>query len=176
MHYGIAIAQPDGTVAALSNHHQSFLSQELEGSSVEFRSPKEKPGAREFHVPDGHEIGEMTRTITREMCGTYFHGDANYHTNQESAKELGFQDVVVGGRMTLAYTARLLEDFFRENWWTSGELDLKFTNPVWCDDTVTVKGRLLGPHPTRLEALSCFVWIEKSNGTIALVADASILA
>ena len=176
VHYGIKLTQPDGEIAAFSNHHQSFLSNKITGTSVEFRKPQEKPGARKFQIPDGHEIGELTRTITREMCGIYFHGDANYHTNQESARELGFEDVVVGGRMTLAYTARVLEDFFGEQWWTSGELDLKFTNPVWCDDVVTVKGRLLGSHPTRAEALHCFVWIEKENGTIALVADASVLA
>lgn len=176
VHYGIKLTGPDGKTVAFSNHHQSFLSNKITGDSVEFRNPQEKPGAREFQIPDGHEIGELTRTITREMCGIYFHGDANYHTNQESARKLGFEDVVVGGRMTLAYTARVLEDFFGEEWWTSGELDLKFTNPVWCDDVVTVKGRLLGAHPTRPEALHCFVWIEKQNGTIALVANSSVLA
>ena len=176
VHYGIKLIHPDGTVAAFSNHHQSFLSDKITGTSVEFRKPQDKPGARKFQVPQGHAIGELTRTVTREMCGIYFHGDANYHTNQESARKLGFEDVVVGGRMTLAYTARVLEDFFGEQWWNSGELDLKFTNPVWCDDVVTVKGRLLGPHPTRSEALHCFVWIEKKDGTIALVADASVLA
>lgn len=176
VHYGIKITQPDGAIAAFSNHHQSFLSNKISGNTVQFRAPTEKAGAREFQVPKGHDIGELTRTITREMCGTYFHGDANYHTNQESARELGFEDVVVGGRMTLAYAARVMENFFGERWWTSGELDLKFTNPVWCDDTITVKGKLLGAHPTRSEALQCFLWVEKDNGTIALVADASVLA
>ncbi|MXW53029.1 MAG: MaoC family dehydratase [Gammaproteobacteria bacterium] len=176
VHYGIKLTQPNGEIAAFSNHHQSFLSNKMTGNSVEFRKPMDKPGARKFQVPEGHGIGELTRTITREMCGIYFHGDANYHTNKESAQSLGFEDVVVGGRMTLAYTARVLEDFFGEQWWSSGELDLKFTNPVWCDDVVTVKGRLLGPHATRSEALHCFVWIEKNDGAIALVADASVLA
>jgi acyl dehydratase len=176
VHYGIKLTQSDGKVVAYSNHHQSFLSSKITGPSVEFRKPQEKPGARKFEVPKGHSIGELTRTVTREMCGIYFHGDANYHTNQESARKLGFEDVVVGGRMTLAYTARVLEDFFGVQWWNSGELDLKFTNPVWCDDVVTVKGRLLGPHPTRSEALHCFVWIEKNDGTVVLVANASVKA
>ncbi len=176
VHYEIAVSEADGSISIHSNHHQSFLAEELEGESVAFRKPNEKPGARQFRIPEGQEFGGLTKTITREMCGIYFHGDANYHTNQESAQQLGFTDVVVGGRMTMAYAARVLEDFFGESWWNGGEMDLKFTNPVWCDDELRIRGVVTGPHATRQEALDCFVWIEKHDGTIALIAEASVLA
>ena len=176
VHYQVDITEPDGTHTVFSHHHQSFLSETLTGKSVEFRKPTAKPGARKFSIPNGQEIGELYRTITREMCGIYFHGDANYHTDKASAQRLGFEDVVVGGRMTLAYSARVLEDFFGQQWWTSGELDLKFTNPVWCDDEICVRGVVTGADANRPEALHCFVWIEKHDGTIAVVADASVLA
>lgn len=176
VHYGIAVCEPDGTRAVESNHHQSFLAEAITGTSVEFRKPKDMPGARRFEIPKGQEFGGLNRTVTREMCGIFFHGDQNYHTSKSSAQQLGFEDVVVGGRMTLAYTSRVLEDFFGRQWWTSGELDLKFTNPVWCDDDLCIRGVVTGAHPTRDEALHCCVWIEKQDGTIALVADASVLA
>ncbi|MCY4142272.1 MAG: MaoC family dehydratase [Gammaproteobacteria bacterium] len=176
VHYGITVSDSDGTKMVESNHHQSFLAEAISGNSVEFRKPKDKPGARRFEVPQGQEFGGLHRKVTREMCGVFFHGDQNYHTSKSSAQQLGFDDVVVGGRMTLAYTSRVLEDFFGSHWWRSGELDLKFTNPVWCDDDLYVRGVVTGPHPTRTEALHCRVWIEKQDGTIALVADASVLA
>ncbi len=176
VNYRINVCNSDGSVAVASNHHQSFLAKELAGSSVVFRKPTDKPGSRRFEIPKGQEFGGLTRKVTREMCGIFFHGDQNYHTSKTSAQELGFEDVVVGGRMTLAYATRILEDFFGISWWTSGELDLKFTNPVWCDDDLCVRGVVTGAHPTRNEALQSSVWIEKHDGTIALVADASVLA
>ena len=103
----------------------------------------------------------------------FFHGDANYHTDEASANALGFAEIVVGGRMTMAYVGHTLENHFGSNWWESGKLDLKFTNPVWCDDEIKIQGiqHQNQPIPGRN---SVFVWLEKADGTIAIVADASV--
>lgn len=154
-------------------HHQSFLREQIEGESVELRDPSRKPGARKFIVPDGQRFGGLEKVITKEMCGVFFHGDANYHTDDEAAKELGFQRVVVGGRMTMAYAGTVLEAHFGEDWTNSGKLDLKFTNPCWCDDLVTVHGVELAEQddPKRRKA---FVWMQKTDDTIVYVAEASV--
>ena len=174
VHYSMNIVDENDKQAIRTDHHQSFLQEEVEGGSVELRKPSQKPGARKFIIPEGEKFGGLTRVITREMCGTYFHGDANYHTDKASAEQLGFEDVVVGGRMTLAYTARILEDRFQDLWWRSGTLDLKFTNPVWCDDEVTVNGVILPSNPDDPSRTRIFAWIAKADGTIVLVADASV--
>lgn len=174
VHYSMNVVDESNELAIRTDHHQSFLREEIQGDSVEFRKPDQKPGARKFIIPEGETFGGLKRVITREMCGTYFHGDANYHTDKASAEELGFEDVVVGGRMTLAYTARILEDRFLDAWWNGGTLDLKFTNPVWCDDQITVNGVILPPTGENSELTRAFVWIAKQDGTIAVVADASV--
>ena len=156
-----------------SFHHQSFLREKLETDMMEFRDPTKKPGVRKFIKPEGKEIGSDTHMITKEMCGVFFHGNANYHTDEQSANELGFAEIVVGGRMTMAYVGNTLEKHFGSNWWDSGKLDLKFTNPVWCDDEITVRGIEHRNQPTP-DRTSVFVWLEKADGTIAIVADASI--
>ena len=128
---------------------------------------------RKFIKPKGLEFRSETHVISKEMCGIFFHGDANYHTDETSANQLGFADIVVGGRMTMAYVGHELERYFGDLWWSTGRLDLKFTNPVWCDDKITVCGVEHETQPYQ-DRRSIFVWLEKSDGTIAIVADASI--
>lgn len=156
-----------------SQHHQSFLAHREPSAKLELRAAGDKPGARRFEVPQGEPFGALTRTISLEMCGEFFHGDANYHTNREASEALGFEDVVVGGRMTMALAAHVCEDAFGPAWWTSGRLDVKFTNPVWPGDAVTVRGVMTGAKADAGDRLAAFVWLAKADGTVALVAQAS---
>ena len=167
----MTLTDRDGQIMATSNHHQSFLLDEPI-DQVAFREPTAKEGARRFTVPDGTPIEPYDTTVTLEMCGQFFHGSRNYHTDRAASEALGFAEVVVGGRMTMAYVGHVLENHFGEPWWTSGRLDLKFTNPVWPDDHLTVKGVEVGPSPDEPSSRRAFVWIEKDDGTIALVVDA----
>ena len=174
--YEVDLQDPAGTLLARSQHHQSFLPDADPTGAVAFRDPGKKPGARRFVVPEGERFGGLERTITLEMCGAFFHGDANYHTDKDASQELGFTDVVVGGRMTMAYAAHILEEAFGAAWWTSGRMDLKFTNPVWTGDTVTAHGVLTGPLAEDASRSGAFVWLSKQDDTIALVATASVAA
>ncbi len=173
--YRVDLLNDDEELVIRTYHHQSFLRERISGESVQLRDPTKKPGARKFIVPDGERFGGLETTITKEMCGIFFHGDANYHTDDEAAKELGFQRVVVGGRMTMAYAGTVLESYFGDAWAKSGKLDLKFTNPCWCDDLVTVHGVELAEQssPSRREA---FLWMQKPDESIVYVAEASVAA
>lgn len=174
--YEVDLHDPSGTLVVRSQHHQSFLPDADPTGAVAFRDPGKKPGARRFVVPDGETFGGLARTITVEMCGEFFHGDANYHTDKDASRELGFSDVVVGGRMTMAYAAHVLEEAFGEAWWTSGRFDVKFTNPVWAGDTVTAHGVMTGPLADDVSRQGAFVWLARQDDTIALVANASVVA
>ena len=170
-----------GSVVVRTHHHQSFLREKPADGQVKFRDPSKKPGARKFIIPDGERFGGLTRTITLEMCGEFFHGNANYHTDRKESEALGFRDVVVGGRMTLAYTTHILEERFGDAWWESGALDLKFTNPTWPNDDITVRGVDTGPvegdsSGNGGDRRGAFVWLEKADGTVVLIAQASIAA
>ena len=169
--YSVELLNAEGQVMARTCHHQSFLIEAPEQGQVAFRDPNKKPGAYRFEVPYGDAFGGLERTITLEMCGVYFHGDANYHTDLGKSQELGFRDVVVGGRMTLAYAMHVLEEHFGEEWWKSGACVAKFTNPTWPGDTIVARGVDVGRRATRHGA---FVWLEKADGTVVLVMDASV--
>ena len=172
--YRVELTDPAGRRVLQTEHHQSFLSDRGQGDVLTFREPKAKPGARKFEVPAGESFGGLERTISYEMCGEFFHGDSNYHTDRESSRALGFRDVVVGGRMTMAYAAHILEERFGAAWWESGTFDLKFTNPVWANDTVVARGVVTGSDPDNPERTTAFVWLSKPDDTVVLVASASV--
>ena len=161
-----------GQVVVHSNHHQSFLLDQPV-DEVQLRDPTKKEGARKFQVPAGSELEPFDRVITREMCGTYFHGSRSYHTDLEASKALGFRNVVVGGRLTMSYMGQLLEQHFGDAWWHNGQLDIKFTNPVWPEDHITVRGVSTGPAEDDAKREAVFAWIEKDDGTIVAIADAN---
>ncbi len=171
--YAIELRDSAGELALRSQHHQSFLVEQQSGE-LQFRDPKTKPGTRTFNVPEGEPFGSLERTITLEMCDRFFGGDTNYHTDREASLKLGFKNVVVGGRMTMAYLGHILEERYGANWWTSGRLDVKFTNPVWENDTVIAHGVELGPLEGDPDRTAAFVWLAKPDNTIVIIANASV--
>ncbi len=168
----ITMLDSSGADVLTANHHQSFLL-DAPVEEVEFRDPGKKSGARKFIVPEGEPLDGFERKISLEMCGQYFHGSKSYHTDKDASLALGFHEVVVGGRMTMAYIGHLLDTHFGESWFQSGKLDVKFTNPCWPDDHISIKG--VSTKPDEDESTeSVFAWIEKEDGTIILIANASI--
>ena len=167
------LRDPDGDVVVVQRHHQSFVLYQSEGE-VTLRDPSKKEGARKFDVPEGEAFGPLERTITLEMCGAFFHGDRNYHTNKEASAELGFTDVVVGGKMTMSLLGELLDQRFGAAWASSGRLLIKFANIVWPNETVRVRGVLQGVNADDPGRRDLFCWVEKDNGVIAVVAEGSV--
>lgn len=162
-----------GDVAVSMRHHQSFVLDQSEGE-VTLRDPSKKEGARKFEVPEGEPFGPLVRVISLEMCGAFFHGDRNYHTDKQASAELGFTDVVVGGKMTMSLIGELLDQRFGGAWAASGKLLVKFANIVWPNETVTVKGVLAGASAGDPDRRDLFCWVEKDDGVVAVVAEGSI--
>ena len=162
-----------GEIAVVQRHHQSFVLDQSEGQ-VALREPSQKEGARAYALPEGEPFGPIVRTISLEMCGAFFHGNRNYHTDRQASEALGFSDVVVGGKMTMSLIGELLDRRFGEAWKSSGRLLVKFANIVWPNETVTVKGALQdasGDDPNRREIAG---WVEKDNGVVAVVAKGGL--
>ena len=168
----VTLWSPDGEVMAQGHHHQSYLMDQSSGR-VQLRDPKKKGGARRFAVPEGDLIEGDPHPISLEMCGTFFHGNANYHTNKEAAEELGFNDVVVGGRMTMSLVGDLMDHHFGKGWYKGGRLDIKFANIVWPDDTVTAKAVITDESSEDGQtSANVAVWMEKQDGTVVIVGTA----
>ena len=169
----VILWSPDGDAMAVGNHHQSYLLTQTSGK-VALRDPRAKGGARRFAIPEGDLIEGDPHRISLEMCGAFFHGNANYHTDRRAAEELGFEEVVVGGRMTMSYIGDLMDRKFGRGWFEGGVLDIKFTNIVWPDDVVTPRVVITGEtadNGTRRANGS--VWMEKEDGAAVIVGTVS---
>ena len=172
----VSLWSPDGELMAQGHHHQSYMQDQRSGR-VALRDPKAKGGVRAFNVPDGEFVEGSPHAISLEMCGTFFHGNANYHTNIDAANELGFDEVVVGGRMTMSYVGDLLDRHFGKAWYEGGKMDLKFTNITWPGDSVIPKAVVTDETVVDGEKrANVAVWVEKEDGTVVIVGTASVKA
>ena len=162
-----------GDIAVAMRHHQSFVLYQSDGH-VTLRDPSKKEAAKTYALPEGESFGPLVRTISLEMCGSFFHGDRNYHTDKQASEELGFTDVVVGGKMTMSLVGELLDQRFGDSWKSSGKLLVKFANIVWPNETVSVRGVLQGANEDDPERRNIACWVEKDNGVIAVVAEGSL--
>ena len=166
----------DDEVMAIGVHHQSYLLGKSDQGTVKLRDPKSKEGVRKFRIPDGDAVGPVESDISLEMCGTFFHGNKNYHTDKDAAKELGFEEVVVGGRLTVSYIGDMMDRRFGKGWFEGGKLDVKFTNIVWPNDHVIARGVITDRvHENGGTRANVAVWMEKPDGTVCIVGTASAL-
>ena len=121
-------------------------------------------------MPAGKALESIDREIDLEMCGVFFHGRRSYHTDKQASEELGFDEVVVGGKMTMALIGQMLEQHFGRGYYEGGTLDVKFTNIVWPGDRVTAKGVITHEDAGHAHVT---VWMEKDDGTVVIVGRAS---
>src|SRR5439155_15521811 len=135
-----------GQLIARGVHHQSFLAEQTSGE-VALRDPSEKEGARRAVEPSGEPLSlELRKTFTGEMCNEFFYRSRNYHNDKGAAKELGFGDTVIGGRMTLSCVTELLTRHFGRGFYLGGRLYVKFTNMLWPYEPFATRRIITGRH------------------------------
>lgn len=168
------VREPTGAVISVQRHHQSFLLDAPPTGEVKLREPSEKEGAGlAVSVPSGRAVAGPSHAITLEMCGQFFHGSKNYHSDREQSRELGFKDVVVGGRMTMGYVGELLETTLGAAWVNTGRLLVKFTNVTWPGETVHASAVVTGPLPDDASRQGVVARVEKADGTVVIAAEGS---
>lgn len=168
------ITDPAGSLVSRQRHHQSFLLDNPPTGEVQFRDPAAKEGASRAAAPVTRELASLERSVSLEMCGEFFHGSRNYHSDRQQSAELGFRDVVVGGRMSMGYVGELLDETLGEAWATSGRLLVKFTNVLWPDERIRVTVGLGEPLVDDPARESVVARVEKSDGVVVLVAEGSV--
>ena len=81
---------------------------------------------------------ELTKHVTQDDM-TLYSGPGNIHSDLEVAKRTGLDATIAQGMMTLAYASELMTRVCGPEWLERGEVDVKFTKPVYAGDTVTVR-------------------------------------
>jgi hypothetical protein len=163
-----------GRLVSKQRHHQSFLLDNPPSGEVTLRDPASKEGAGRAAPPMTRTLASLERTVSLEMCGEFFYGSKNYHSDKEQSRALGFGDVVVGGRMTMGYVGELLDESLGERWARSGRLLVKFTNVLWPAEAIRITAGLGEPTTGDQTRDPVLARVEKADGTVVLVAEGSV--
>ncbi len=168
-----------GALLVRGRTHQSFLPERSEsddGFVVDKGSAAKKPPRPPFPTATGEELPAIEKVIDQRRCWMFSGPAANYHNDAEEARKLGFPGIVVQGMMTTCFAAQVMLDRFGMGFLAGGSMDLRLTNVVWVDETLSARARVREEHAegTRTR-VACDVWVEKADGTRVLIGDASAL-
>ncbi len=131
-----------------------------------------------FPTAEGRDFEAIPKVIDERRCWMFSGPGANYHTDREQAKKLGFPNIVVQGMMTTCFVSEIMEREFGEGWLEGGRMSAKLTNVVWVDDALSVHGRIKREERegTRTR-VHCEVWVDKQDDdeTRVLLGEASAI-
>lgn len=98
----------------------------------------------------------------------------NIHTDIEAAEATGLKLPIMQGQQEFCYISELMTDFFGASWFTTGWQKIKFINPVYAFETLSVRGVVTGESATEDGTrLELEVWVENAEGTKTAVGWAS---
>lgn len=175
--------EADGRLLIRGRTHQSFLpekSGEPDPKGDEFvvdqTSAQKKVPRAPFPTATGDDLISFDKTIDQRRCWMFSGPGANYHTDHEQARKLGFPKIVVQGMMSTCFVSQVMHEAFETGWVQGGRMSLKLTNVLWVDEHVTVHGKVREESAegdaTRVH---CDVWVEKDDGTRVGLGTASAL-
>ncbi|MDJ0865601.1 MAG: MaoC family dehydratase N-terminal domain-containing protein [Myxococcota bacterium] len=170
----------DGRLLVRGRTHQSFLPPQdvaRDGFVVDEKTAKQKQSRPPFPTATGPDLAPVKKTVDERRCWMFSGPGANYHTDREQAKKLGFPTIVVQGMMSTCFVHQVMQDHFGRGWAEGGKMSAKLTNVLWVDETVTAHAKVREevPEGTRTRVF-CDVWVEKDDGTRILIGDASAVA
>jgi acyl dehydratase len=169
----------DGRLLVRGRTHQSFLppSDSANGGFVVDEStPRSKVPPPAFPTATGPELAPVKKTVDARRCWMFSGPGKNYHTDRESAQQLGFPNIVVQGMMSTCFVSQVMQDHFGMGWLAGGRMSVKLVNVLWVDETVSAHAKIREQTPEGPRVrVHCDVWIDKDDGTRILVGDASAL-
>ncbi|MBW1882784.1 MAG: hypothetical protein JRJ58_04605 [Deltaproteobacteria bacterium] len=177
-----------GELRVRGRTHQSFLPPETRPETrsagqadggdfvVDESSAERKTSRPPFPTATGRDLTSVRKTIDQRRCWMFSGPGKNYHTDAEAAKQLGFPNIVVQGMMSTCFVSELMLREFEMGWLQGGRAQLKLTNVVWVDETISAYAKVREEHVegTRTRVV-CDVWCEKEDGTRVVIGEASAL-
>lgn len=128
----------------------------------------------------GYELSVVVKKITDESIYNYsMRYSGTYvkmiHIDKNSAKRLGFPELVVQGSQTLDYANEMLFKTYGERAINNCTINAVFTKPVLSGDILTVKGKV---KDRRREASENYVivdvWVENKSNDKVMLGEATI--
>ena len=128
---------------------------------VDEKTAKAKEPRAPFPTATGPDLPPLKKVVDARRCWMFSGPGRNYHTDREMAKQLGFPNIVVQGMMSTCFVSELMSRQFGMGWAAGGKMDVRLTNVLWVDETVTARAKVREetPEGTRTR-VHCDVWVE----------------
>ena len=132
--------------------------------TAQFREDLPEAASASLLLEPGTPLPSLSKTVTQEQMtvfsvrGSYHKG---LHNDLELAQRAGLRTPIAQGQMQACYAAQLLTSFFGASFFTSGWLRLKFLNPVFPGETLTLRGAVTGVRDGRL---NLELWSQNEQG------------
>lgn len=168
----------DGRLLVRGRTYQSFLpaepGAESSGFVVDESSAARKAPRPAFPTARGPDLPPVKKTIDERTCWMFSGPGANYHTDREQARKIGFPNIVVQGMMSTCFVSRVMQDHFGMGWVVGGRMSVKLTNVLWVDETVTAHAKIREEVDEGTQTrVHCDVWVEKDDGVRVALGTAS---
>lgn len=118
-----------------------------------------RPGA-----PAGSRVAGLERHFTQDQMNVFSwlaRGYRNVHTDIGRARDSGVDRTIVQALQQTGLIAEAMVAYFGASWFTSGELDLRYTHPAFCGERLTVQAAVVGDSGSTQELE---VWIDSEGG------------
>lgn len=121
----------------------------------------------------GQEIPATNKVVYQRAFETRKFSDDSIHNDDHTQKH-GYPGALISAYVLMGYMSEPMVNFFGASWFTSGQISLKFVGKgVQQGDRVRCRGTVRRLEHTETDpVLTLDVWMEKSDGTKAVVGEA----
>jgi hypothetical protein len=159
---------------------QTFLVDEGYRGPVRSKAtgPRRARPEPEADAGDSEPMGELRRFVTTDRCVRFFGGTRNYHTDADESAKMGFDDIVVGGPMSVCYLGEMLTGQLGARLLSGSDLDIRFVDILWPDNEITIAARRATEPVAELgrQRVPFTVDIRDPQGRVTVVAKGSHVA
>ena len=119
---------------------QTFLVDSEFRGVVRSKSETRTPPPSRLDGPGSVPMTPFHKHVTEQMCVDFFGGTKNYHTDADESSKMGFDDIVVGGPMSVCFIGDMLTQNIGEPLFTGSRLGIRFVDILWPNMDVTIRG------------------------------------
>jgi acyl dehydratase len=119
---------------------QTFLVDDDFRGVVRSKANERPPRASRLGARGTTTMEPFHKDVTQDMCVKFFGGSKNYHTDAEESSKMGFDDIVVGGPMSVCYIGDMLTKNLGASLFSGGRLAIRFVDILWPNMEIQVVG------------------------------------
>ena len=119
----------------------------------------------------------LRRYVTEDMCTAFFGGSKNYHTDTEESAKMGFDDIVVGGPMSVCYIGDMLTRNLGRSLFSGARLAIRFVDILWPNMEISIVGSRVENRSSELgrDRYDFDLEVQDPTGRVTVIADGSFV-